>query len=66
MKERFSSETPLNRFTEQLYGCTMLINNKLGRWQMRLMRYLSPLNSKLSPVRQGYSWMGDHLGIALC
>ena len=22
---------------------------------------LSPLNSKLSPVRRGYSWMGDHL-----
>ena len=22
---------------------------------------LSPLSSKLSPVRRGYSWMGDHL-----
>ena len=35
-------------------------------WQMRLACCLSPLNSKLSPVRQGNSWMGDHLGIASC
>ena len=33
---------------------------------MRLARCLSPLNSKLSPVGRGYSWMGDHLGIASC
>ena len=35
-------------------------------WRMRLARCLSPLNSKLSPVGRGYSWMGDHLGIASC
>ena len=33
---------------------------------MWLARCLSPLNSKLSPVGRGYSWMGDHLGIASC
>ena len=31
---------------------------------MRLARCLSPLNFKLIPVGPGYSWMGDHLGIA--
>ena len=36
------------------------------QWPMRLARCLSPLNSKLSPVGRGYSWMGDHLGIASC
>ena len=36
------------------------------RWRMRLARCFSPLNSKLSPVGRGYSWMGDHLGIASC
>ena len=30
------------------------------------LRCLSPLNSKLSLVGRGYSWMGDHLGIASC
>ena len=32
----------------------------------RLARCYSSLNSKLSPVARGYSWMGDHLGIASC
>ena len=33
---------------------------------MRLARCLSPLNSKLNQIRRGYSWMGDHVGIASC
>ena len=51
-------------------GCTkLLINTWHSRkhgWRMRLVRCLSPLNSKLSPDEQGYSWMGDHLGIVSC
>ena len=35
-------------------------------WQMWLARCFSPLNFKLSLVGRGYSWMGDHLGIASC
>ena len=35
-------------------------------WRMRLARCLSALNSRLSPIGRGYSWMGDHLGIASC
>ena len=31
-----------------------------------LARCLSPLNSKLRPVRRSYSWVGDHLNIASC
>ena len=27
---------------------------------------LSPLNTKLSLIGCGYSWVGDHLGIAVC
>ena len=37
-----------------------------GIWQMRLARCRLQLNSKLSLVGRGYSWMGDHLGIASC
>ena len=36
------------------------------RWHMRLARCLSQLNFKLSLIGRGYSWMGDHLGIASC
>ena len=31
-----------------------------------IARCLSSLNSKLSLVGRGYSWMGDYLGIASC
>ena len=27
---------------------------------------VAPLNFKLSLIGRGYSWMGDHLGIASC
>ena len=35
-------------------------------WRMRLARCLSALNSRLSPIGRGYSWMGDQFGIASC
>ena len=32
-------------------------------WCMLLARFLSPLNSKLSPVGRGYGWTGDNMGV---
>ena len=52
-------------------GCTkLLINTWHSRehgWRMRLARCLSPCTEfQVKPVGRGYSWMGDHLGIASC